>query len=374
MALGYGIYDADNHLYEALDAFTRHLPAERARDLYWVSNDRGHRHLVVDGRVLNYIPNPTFDPVAVAGALDRKKVEPLETRPEYRDREARLNRFDAQGIEAALMFPTLPAGLAQSVETNIALHVDLLWAYNRWLDDDWGFAHRDRIFATPLFTLSDCDEAVKMLDWAVGRGARAIMLASGPVWTAEGYCSPADPRFDPFWARCSDAGVLVAAHVTGSDYNRYSGDLTGHYQTRPFQNQLVDTIINAGRAISDFFTAMVWQGAFTRHPGLRVMSVENRADWVPGLLRLYRRFYRPGVIAEDPIDVFHRNVWITPHWHDPFDELALEVPVERWCAGSDWPHYDALADPTDFAKYLSSSLDDNQTRLVMRENLRGLLV
>ena len=97
ISLGYGIYDADNHLYEALDAFTRHLPAERAPDLYWVRNDRGHRQLVVDGRVLNYIPNPTFDPVAVAGALDRKKVEPLATHPEYRDREVRLERFDAQG-------------------------------------------------------------------------------------------------------------------------------------------------------------------------------------------------------------------------------------------------------------------------------------
>src|SRR5579863_9785293 len=107
MDLDYKIWDGDNHLYETADAFTGNLSDERRRDCYWITNDRGHRHLVIGGKVWDYIPNPTFDPVAVAGALDRRKVEPLANHPEYQNRDARLRSFDEQGIDASLLFPTL---------------------------------------------------------------------------------------------------------------------------------------------------------------------------------------------------------------------------------------------------------------------------
>ena len=42
-------------------------------------------------------------------------------------------------------------------------------------------------------------------------------------------------------------------------------------------------------------------------------------------------------------------------------------------AGSDWPHYDSLAEPASFAKYLDG-FGDGVVRKIMRENLRSLLV
>ena len=137
MKLDYRMYDADNHLYEATDAFTRHLPDHRQRDFYWITNDRGHRHPVVGGRVYDYIPNPTFDPVAVAGALDRRKVEPLSNRPEYMNRQARLGRFDEQGIEASLIFPTL-AMVGFSAIRDPELAGACARAYNRFVAEVCG--------------------------------------------------------------------------------------------------------------------------------------------------------------------------------------------------------------------------------------------
>lgn len=373
MRLDYGMWDADNHLYEALDAFTRHLPDARRRDVSWITDERGHRKLVMDGRVWQYIPNPTFDPVAVPGALDRRKVEPLTNHPEYRDRDQRLATFDSQGIEASVMFPTLASGLEEFVGHNLDLLNDVLWAFNRWLSEDWGFSYRNRIFATPLISLASPQEAERMLDWAIGEGARAVMLASGPVRTAMGYRSPADPMFDGFWARCAAAHVVVCAHVAASGYQRYSGDYTGHYEWRPFEDQMVDRVMNHGRAISDFFTAMVWHGALSRHPDLRIVSVENRSDWVARLLELFKHYWRPGMLAEDPIDVFVRSVLVTPHWDDDLGALRQHLPATNIVAGSDWPHYDALPEPTDFAKYLGD-FDAPQVRRIMRDNLRSLLV
>src|SRR4051795_12127497 len=70
-AIDFPIFDADNHYYEATDAFTRHLdPAMRRRAMQWAEID-GKKRLLVGGKVNRFIPNPTFDPVAKPGVLDR---------------------------------------------------------------------------------------------------------------------------------------------------------------------------------------------------------------------------------------------------------------------------------------------------------------
>ena len=67
--LDFPVFDADNHYYEALDAFTRHLdPAMRKRGMQWATID-GKQRLLVGGQVNRFIPNPTFDPVSKPGAL-----------------------------------------------------------------------------------------------------------------------------------------------------------------------------------------------------------------------------------------------------------------------------------------------------------------
>jgi len=384
--LDYGMVDADNHYYEPMDALTRHLPDHRRRDAYWVTEDEtGRKRLVIGGRIWDYLANPTFDPIVRPGLLDRRNVEPIANRPEYRDPAKRLARFDEQGIHSSLMFPTLMNGLGEVVGDNLSLHVDLVWSFNQWLEEEWGFAYGDRIFGTPLFSLTDPDQSVQMLEWALERGCRAILLAAGPIRTAVGWRSPADPVYDPFWARLAEAKVPVCVHAA-SNLNRHSGEYTGHFEQRPMEDQTLDALMNSGRAVSDFFAAMVWQGAFTRHPELRFVSIENKSGWVPGLLTRFKEFQgrrfgahnyiRSSVdqsrTTEDPVEVFHRCVYVTPHWEDDIRGLLELLPVERITAGSDFPHYDGLEEPTDFAKFVDWMSPEDQ-RKVMRDNLGTLL-
>ncbi|MFD0853503.1 hypothetical protein ACFQ07_14795, partial [Actinomadura adrarensis] len=100
--LPFRYFDCDNHYYEALDAFTRHIEPEfRKRTMQWAEID-GKTRLLVGGKVNKFIPKPTFDPVAAPGALDEYfrgrnpkgadpsklfgELEPI--RAEYRDRDA----------------------------------------------------------------------------------------------------------------------------------------------------------------------------------------------------------------------------------------------------------------------------------------------
>ena len=118
--LDYRPFDADNHYYEALDAFTRHLdPAMAGRCVQWCEIG-GRKYHVLGGQVSHAVVNPTFDPVALPGAMhdffrgnpDGKNPlsflsEREPVRPAYRDRDARIATLDEHGLDACWLFPTL---------------------------------------------------------------------------------------------------------------------------------------------------------------------------------------------------------------------------------------------------------------------------
>ena len=60
--LGYVPFDCDNHYYEAIDAFTRHLdPKHGERVIQWCTIGTRQYH-VIGGKVSHAVVNPTFDP------------------------------------------------------------------------------------------------------------------------------------------------------------------------------------------------------------------------------------------------------------------------------------------------------------------------
>ena len=61
-AVDYTTFDADNHYYEATDAYTRHIdPAMAKRAMQWAEID-GRVRLLVGGRINRFIPNPHLRP------------------------------------------------------------------------------------------------------------------------------------------------------------------------------------------------------------------------------------------------------------------------------------------------------------------------
>ena len=58
------IFDADNHVYESHDAFTRHVPPRmRHRCVEWVELENGRKYQLVGG-MIDRFTNPTFDPIS----------------------------------------------------------------------------------------------------------------------------------------------------------------------------------------------------------------------------------------------------------------------------------------------------------------------
>ena len=94
-------------------------------------------------------------------------------------------------------------------------------AFNRWMDEDWGFAYKERIFAAPYITLCKPDSAVRELEWALERDARFIVMIPGPITTEVGMRAPGDPMFDDFWRLANDSGITVCYHSGETYYSKF---------------------------------------------------------------------------------------------------------------------------------------------------------
>ena len=383
----FAIFDGDNHYYEAEDAFTRHIDRKmRRRCMDWAVVN-GRKELLVAGKVNRFIPNPTFDPVARPGCLDEwfqgKNTAGLSIReafgalepihPGYRDRDARLAIMDAQGMEGAFFFPTLGVGMEEALVDDPEAVVAAFRAFNRWLDEDWGFAYRERIFATPYLTLVDLDAAVAELEWALSRDVRAIVMRSAPVRVPGRSRSPADPCFDPFWARVAEAGITVAFHGGDAGYGRYFADWGEGGNVESFKVSGFKNVVGGTRAPFDCFAALVSHGLFARFPNLRVASVEMGSNWVPWLLQSFRRAWGidPNAFTEPPVDTFRRHVWVSPFHEDDVTLLRELMGADRLIMGSDWPHAEGLPEPKDYVRELAT-FSAADTRRVMHDNAVGL--
>jgi predicted TIM-barrel fold metal-dependent hydrolase len=391
------IFDADNHYWETSDAFTRYRDPKYA--------DRGVTLIDIDGkprytfgeRLHPIIPGPGDvhlrpRPGALhdyfAGKSDKARLgnelaceEPSE-HPEWYDRDARLRCMDEQGVEAAWLFPSQGVCMEGPMQPDIEAAVHILRAFNRWLEEDWGFAYKNRIFAVPFLTLSDIDQAIEELEWCVDHGARVISIRNGPAFTPDGTKSPADPVFDPFWARVAEAGVVVAPHAGFEDgYTKVYQAVAEEWGRRPSEmtrtgdaaSSNVLAILMKHRLVHDFAGILVADHLFERHPGLRIAYIENGGTWVGDLLHGLQILngQNPGMFNKNPVDQFHENCWVAPFVEDSVTELAKHLPIERILFGSDWPHAEGIAHPREFFKNVEDFSIEDQ-RKIMVENAREL--
>ena len=388
--LDYGLYDADNHYCEPRDCFTRYIEPEfRDRAVVAVTDDDGRERVMVGSTPFTFLEAPFRDQWARPGSLremlkamssgsfvESDVVVPVD--PAYVDRDARLARMDAQGVDAALIFPTVAVCVEHFMKDDPHQLYANFHAFNRWLDDDWGFAHRERIFAAPLCSLRDVDRAVAELEWVLDRGARCIAIRPGPAFGR----SPADPHFDPFWARVNEARVLVAFHIGESGYNEMMGPFWGEEANPSSHRQSAFQWCNfyGDRPIMDTFSALVLHNLFGRFPDVRCLSVENGSLYVPYLLKQMNKMngmgrngpWLGGRITEKPSEIFRRHVWVSPFHEEDVPALAEVIGADRVLFGSDFPHAEGLAEPRDFVESLAG-MSDADVRRIMRDNLHDLL-
>lgn len=391
--LDYKVIDFDQHYYETDDCCTRLLdPKFRDRGVH-IEDYEGERAWFFGGEPLNFDRKP-LDIVPKPGEMHRLRecqAQGIETQmdrmsagdePAFRDRDARLVKLDEFGVEASVMFSSFffeneGARDPEAVCANLR-------AYNRWVEEDWGWNYKNRLFATASLTLIDLAFALDELERVLKEGARLILLRTGPISGR----SPADPYFDPFWARINEAGVPVVLHVSLSTYETKISHLWGEKTDATMAEfsafQWYSCFMQ--RPIVDTLASMIFSNLFGRFPKLKVLSIENGSSWVPGFIHdidHIMNFTNPitttwsgGLLREKPSEVFKNHVYISPffepYYETPVDDLVELVGIDQLIFGSDWPHAEGKELPLNYLSDVSK-LSEDHVRRFMRGNGRALL-
>jgi predicted TIM-barrel fold metal-dependent hydrolase len=385
----YRLIDADGHYYEPDDCFTRHIESRFKDETVRVRRGGdGLGRVFLRGRrtFMSVMPG---DYASAPGALEglfaggvadgftHREVVNAKDHPEFMHKPARLKRLDEQGLEATIMLPTLGVAVEYDLRDDAELSHASLRAFNRWLEEDWGYGDDGRIFGVPMLSLLDIGGAMAELHRVIAAGARMVHLCPGPA----GGRSPADPLFDPFWATVSEAGIPVVFHVSNSGYQHFYGTHWSESPGNPSHQQspLQWALCNTERPVVDTLIALTLHNLFGRHPDVKIISIENGSSWLRPLFKtvdkaaaLGRRGpMLGGPLPDRPSEALAEHLWVCPFPEDDVHDLIDAIGADHVLFGSDYPHPEGLREPRDYVSRLDGC-DAEVTRKVLRGNSAAL--
>ena len=392
--LPFTTFDADNHLYENQDALTKFLPAEYKGIVRYVDID-GRTKLAIQDKISDYIPNPTFNRVAVPGGagfdvtkggegFNRPgagagfgKMVAMPSLDAFFDPEPRLELMKEMGIDRTLLWPTLASALEERMANDPDAVCVVIHALNEWMHEHWTYVYSDAIYSTPIISLAaGNDVAIAELEYIAERGAKIFLIRVAPVPTWKGRKSFALPEFDPFWERVQELDLVVGMHSGDAGYNRYTNEWEGLGD-----KEMVITAKSKARQSSPAFLALssekdnlvdamasiIGHGLATRFPKLKFMPVEFASSWIRPFYAKLQRTYdsAPILFDENPVEVFNRAVWVHAfHEPDPKGLIELGIPVDHIMFGSDFPHPEGMEDPLAYSAVVADLPLDEQALIM----------
>jgi aminocarboxymuconate-semialdehyde decarboxylase len=180
---------------------------------------------------------------------------------------ARIRTLDEQGIEVQVL--SHQGGWWYGTERDLA--VRLIKIQNEGLAA-WCSKHSDRFAGLASVALQYPDLAAQQLEEAVKklglRGAGIAGHVAGEV--------PSTPKFDPFWAKVQELGVLVFVHPAGGAENVVrQGALSGRGDPGNIIGNPLETTV--------FLSHMIFDGTLDRFPGLKICGA-HAGGYLPSYL------------------------------------------------------------------------------------------
>lgn len=302
---------------------------------------------------------PPTTPYQMCGDLDllRDQLDHGFDAPSY------LRAMDAQGIDAAVLYPSMGLFVPFLPELDADSSAAACRAYNEWIA---GYCATEPTRLAGVGVVPrDPRRAVEEVQSAATLGLVGVLLR--PNHLGGDYLDAAS--WDPLYAALEEAGGVLAVHealgvrsgtTIGSD--RFTGFAARHACSHPLEQMTAAVALLLG-------------GVLHRHPGLRVAFLESGTGWLPyWLARLddHREWMRDTECADlelSPSEYFARQCVISS---DPEDALATftisTLGADHVMWASDFPHPDA-AFPDAVDEFLEQvpELDEASRRAVLWE-------
>ena len=330
------ILDADGHVVEPADVFA---------------------DVLVPGTAVFDLPPTT--PIQMCGDLEllRDQLDHGFDAPSY------LRAMDAQGIDAAVLYPSMGLFVPYLPELDAATSLAACRAYNDWIAAYCATNSR-RLAAVGIVPR---DPAA-----AAGEAARVAELELVGVTVRPNHFGGEyldGPSWTPLYETLEDSDGVLAIHealgvragqTIGSD--RFTSFASRHMCSHPLEQMTAAVAILLG-------------GVCQRHPELRVAFLESGTGWLPyWLARLddHRDWLRDTECADlelAPSEYFARQCAISSDPEDALAEFAIDsVGADHVMWASDFPHPDAeFPGAVDEFLGLVDGIDDAARRAVFWE-------
>jgi predicted TIM-barrel fold metal-dependent hydrolase len=298
-----------------------------------------------------------------------KAARLCEMLPGCYDPKARLADMDRDGVEAQVLFPTVPGMggevLAEAKDMELALRC--LQTYNDWLADTWCAANPKRLIGQMIVPFWDIDLAVKEFQRGVALGHKALSLPNDPPRL--GFPELGAPYWDRLWDAVEEAGLPVSIHVDEGCHRR-SQRLAGGQGASATVFLTVAPTANL-KVLAD----LLFSGVLERHPKLRFLSAEGGVGWLAYFVqradevyRKHRHWSRPP-IREKPSFYFRRQIFA--NFLDDAAGLTCRhnIGVDNLMFETDYPHSDTTFPRSrEIAAELFKEVPADETRKIVRDN------
>jgi predicted TIM-barrel fold metal-dependent hydrolase len=190
------------------------------------------------------------------------------------------------------------------------------------------------------------------------------------------------PKYDPFWAACEDAGVILNIHSGAAPMSDFFGKSFPEDDGTEYPGAV-------GMYVSEVMwwtyrplNFMIWGGVFERFPKLKLAIAEAGTAWmIPSMMRMLDHNYTDvqfsaklgdfrDHLSMKPSDYFKRNVAIGASCMPRADaEARHDIGLRQIMWGSDYPHPEGTWPNTKDQMYDTfRGLPEDEIGLMLGEN------
>ena len=356
------IISAVDHVIEPPDVWSRRLSrTEFAAGIPHIEQrPSGADFWIVDGCRL-----ALADVASVGALMEDRAMGPAqwEEMPKAAyDPAARLQTMDQDGIECAVLYPTLAgfSGERFGAISDPDLQLACVRAYNDWLIEEWAGASA-RFIPQCIVPLWPIEATVKEIERAVRRGHRGVIFPAVPMHSCN-LPHINGPEYDPIWATCQELDVPLCFHAGSAPKLQFppapnmSPQLTAAFHA----------VIRPASAVFDL-SNLLFSRILLRFPKLKVVLAESTIGWGTFLLEYADHQYDQDHCDYElkPSEMFQRQVYLTT-WYDPVAVNARHIGATHilWstnfpAGNSTWPETRSYAE-----KCLTGVDDADQDRIL----------
>jgi predicted TIM-barrel fold metal-dependent hydrolase len=354
---GYKIVDGDLHLLEAPDTWTRYMDSNEAPKI--MSSSAGFFAL---------FQNRVFPAVDSEG---RERFRAMRQRIDKEiafaaaqdfDSASQLQAMDMEGIDVAVLFPTVALYVMGFEDIGVRLATDVCRAYNNWL---YEYCKKDplRLKGVALIPPHDVDASVREAQRAVKElGFVGALLHPSPhkgrLWHS--------PYYDPLWSALQELDVPVCFHdavgqIIDTPAAKFGKNrLMAHTATHPIGMMNASLSVIAGGVLEVF-------------PRLRVAFLEAYAGWLPYWLeRMDHEYDMLGKWDAPTLTMKPSRYFVRQCFASADESSILQFVVDRLGNDSflwscDYPHWDSEF-PEASQEFLERPLDEATKRKILWDN------